>query len=590
MIDLHALASAIHLLTNSWQPWLVVVPGILIGLAVHAVPGLTTSMALAICLPLIPYMDFLQALIFMTAMYAGALFGVAIPAILLNVPGSAAAVGTTFDGFPMAQAGRHNEALGLALASSCAGQTVAYLLLLLLAQPIAAFAIRLGPPEILVVAIWGLTLIARLRGRHLARGLLSGVFGLLLGTVGLSVRGAARGTFGFDLLLDGIPLVPAIVGLFAAAELFNLVDRDYIVADLTHRRVDAGRILAGMRDTFRYPDDIAARRAAWHRHRHPARRSCHRQPAVVFRGEARRQGPERFGKGDPRGIIAAESANASSEGGSMATLLALGIPTGGATAVMLVAFSMHDITGGPAFMRDHADLVYAVILSSLAQVVVLAVVGFGFIFVAGTVVKIRLRVLVTVVLALAVVGSFALAQNLAGPLTLAAFAVIGWLMQRFDYPAAAVVVGLLLGRLTEGALLRTWQMSGGDPGFLLTRPIALVLLALLIGSVVALSEAVARESAEEEPFEMKRRTLLAGTAAALAASPASADAWPRRPFTIVVPFDVGGSADRLARGFAQVHAEISGPADDRRRSRRAPEASSAPTGFCDSPPTATPSC
>jgi hypothetical protein len=121
VIDLTALAAAVHLLGSSWQPWMVVLPGILIGLIVHAVPGLTTSMALAICLPLIPYMDFLQALIFMTAMYAGALFGVAIPAILLNVPGSAAAVGTTFDGFPMAQAGRHNEALGLALAASCAG-------------------------------------------------------------------------------------------------------------------------------------------------------------------------------------------------------------------------------------------------------------------------------------------------------------------------------------------------------------------------------------------------------------------------------------------------------------------------------------
>ena len=166
----------------------------------------------------------------------------------------------------------------------------------------------------------------------------------------------------------------------------------------------------------------------------------------------------------------------------MATLLALGIPTGGATAVMLVAFSMHNITGGPSFMRDHADIVYAVILSSLAQVVVLAVVGFAFTFVAGFVVKVRLRMLVPTVLALAVIGSFALARNIAGPITLAIFAVIGWLMQRFDYPVSAAVVGLLLGRLTEGALLRTYQMSGGQPDFLLTRPIALVMLLLLVGS------------------------------------------------------------------------------------------------------------
>ena len=484
MVDWDALAAALHLLGSSWQPWLVVLPGILIGLLVHAVPGLTTSMALAVCLPLIPYMDFLQALIFMTAMYAGALFGVAIPAILLNVPGSAAAVGTTFDGFPMAQQGRHNEALGLALGASCAGQAAAYLILLVLAQPIAAFAIRLGPPEMLVVALWGLTLIARLRGRHMARGLLAGVFGLLLGTVGLSVRGAARGTMGFDLLLDGIPLVPAIVGLFAAAELFNLVGRDYIVADLTRRRVEACRILAGVRDTFRHPGTLL--RGAILGTGIGVLPGGHAIANLLSYSEARRAAPdpERFGTGDPRGIVAAESANASSEGGSMATLLALGIPTGGATAVMLVAFSMHNITGGPAFMRDHADLVYAVILSSLAQAVILAVVGFGFIFVAGFVVKVRLRILVPLVLAMAVVGSFALSQNVAGPLTLATFAIVGWLMQRFDYPVAACVVGLLLGRLTEGALLRTYQMSGGELQFLLTRPIALVLLALLVLSVV----------------------------------------------------------------------------------------------------------
>ena len=380
MINLTALTEAVHLLGSSWQPWLVVVPGILIGLTVHAVPGLTTSMALAICLPVVPYMDFLQALIFMTAMYAGALFGVAIPAVLLNVPGSAAAVGTTFDGFPMAQAGRHNEALGLALAASCAGQAAAYLILLCLAEPIAAFAIKLGPPEMLVVSLWGLTLIARLRGRHLTRGLLAGVFGLLLGTVGLSARGAARGTFGIDLLLDGIPVVPAIVGLFAAAELFNLVGRDYVVDDLAHRRVSASRILIGMRDTLRYPGTLL--RGALLGTGLGLLPGGHAIANLLSYSEARRaaKDPERFGTGDPRGIIAAELANASSEGGSMATLLALGIPTGGATAVMLVAFSMHNITGGPAFMREHTDIVYAVILSSLAQVAILAVVGFGFIF------------------------------------------------------------------------------------------------------------------------------------------------------------------------------------------------------------------
>jgi putative tricarboxylic transport membrane protein len=151
--------------------------------------------------------------------------------------------------------------------------------------------------------------------------------------------------------------------------------------------------------------------------------------------------------------------------------------------VMLIAFDMHNITGGPQFMHDHKDVVYAVILSNLAQVVALAVLGFGFIFVASSIVKLRLRTIIPLVLSLAAIGSYALSQNSAGPITLFVFSVIGWLMQRFDYPVAATVVGLLLGRLTEGALLRTYQMSGGDPLFLLGRPIALGFLLLLILSL-----------------------------------------------------------------------------------------------------------
>ena len=479
MIDLGALADALHLLAGSWQPWLVVVPGLLIGLIFHAVPGLTTSMALAICLPVIPYMDFLPALVFMTAMYTGALFGVAIPAVLLNIPGSASAVATTFDGFPMAQAGRHGEALGYALASSIVGQALAYVILLVLVQPIAAVAIKLGPPEMLVMSVWGLTLIARLRGKHFARGLIAGLFGLLLGTVGLNSRGVMRGTMGFDALLDGIPVVPAIIGLFAAAELFNLTQSEFIVPDATLRKVSASQIIKGMRATFRYPGVLL--RGSLIGAAVGILPGGHAIANLLSYSETKRTSktPDSFGRGNPSGVIAAESANASSEGGAMATLLALGIPTGGATAVMLIAFDMHNITGGPQFMHDHKDLVYAVILSNLAQVAVL-----GFIFLASYVVTIRIRTLIPIVLALSVMGAYVLAGGMAGPVTLFVCAVLGWLMQRFDYPVAATVVGLLLGRMTEGALLRTYQMSGGDPTYILQRPIALGFIALLVLSLV----------------------------------------------------------------------------------------------------------
>ena len=484
MINLHALLSALHLLGSSWQVWMVVVPGILIGLLVHAVPGLTTAMALAICLPLIPYMSFLEALIFMTAMYAGTVFGVAIPAILLNIPGTASAVGTTFDGFPMARAGKHNEALGLALAASCFGQAVVYLLLLCLIGPIGSFSLKLGPPEMLMLSLWGVTLIGTLSGHNLSRGLFAGAFGLLLGTVGLSPRGIPRGTFGIPTLLDGVPIVPAIVGLFAVAELFNLATRDYIVEDTTQRRVRASRILAGMGEAFRHPGTML--RGALLGSGIGVIPGGHAIANLLSYSEARRSAkdPEKFGTGDPRGIVAAESANGSSEGGSMATLLALGIPTGGVTAVMLVAFGMKNITGGPSFMLSHLNLAYAVILSSIAQVGVLAIVGFAFVFVAGFVVKVRLRMLVPTVLALAVIGSYVITRNMTGPITMAVFALIGWVMNKLDYSTPAAVVGLLLGRDTEGNLLRTYQMSGGHMSFLLTRPIAIGMFLLLIGSIL----------------------------------------------------------------------------------------------------------
>ena len=186
MIDPNGFGAALHLLFHSWTPWLVLIPGMLIGLLFHAIPGLTISMAVAIFLPVTAYMDFLSALIFMTAIYTGGLFGCAIPAILLNIPGAASAVATTFDGFPMTQKGRQDEALGYALAASTFGQALGYVILLFLVDPIAAVAIKLGPPEMFVIAVWGLTLIAGLRGGSFTRGLLAGIFGLLIGTIGMS--------------------------------------------------------------------------------------------------------------------------------------------------------------------------------------------------------------------------------------------------------------------------------------------------------------------------------------------------------------------------------------------------------------------
>lgn len=485
MIDTIALGAAVDLLLGSWQPWLVVIPGILIGLIFGAIPGLSIPVAMAVFLPLTVYLDFMPAILFLTAIFTGGGFGAGIPSILMNIPGSASSVATAFDGYPMAQRGEHSLALGLALTASSVANAFGYVLLMLFVNSMADAVLKLGPMEMFLVAAWGLTLIAALGSQEFSKGLIAGLAGVLISAIGMSTSGDIRGTMGVVYLLDGVPVVPALIGLFAASELFRLIGQDYLVKNASQRRISVKDILAGVKLTFKYP-------------------------GIVFRGsfigvligmipgvgasvanlvsyssvKRHSKHPEAFGKGEPAGVIAAESANSSSEGGSMAILLALGLPGGAATAVMLGAFAMHNVTGGSRFMSENLDIVYAIILGNFVQVVLLFVIGLGFVFIASSIVRAPLNYLIPTVFVMAIIGAFTLTGNMAGPITVFVFSLLGWLMRRYEYPVAAMVIGLLLGKMAEGELIRSHQISGGDPAFLLSRPIALVILLLLVLSTV----------------------------------------------------------------------------------------------------------
>ncbi len=484
MIDVDALSGALGMLFSSAAPWLVVVPGILIGLVFGAIPGLQISMAMAIFLPVTLYLDFMQAMLFLTAIFTGGSFGGSIPAILMNIPGTSSAIATAFDGYPMSRNGEHNLALGVALGASCIGVIIGYSILFLLINPISQLVLRVGPAEMAAVILWGITLIGSLSSGSVLKGLISGLAGLLVGTIGYSEAGVTRGTFGSPYLLDGVPVIPAMIGMFAASELFRLVQQDYLVEDSAARQVDVRRILAGFRRAISKP---------W----------------IVLRGSligvfvgsvpgvgssvanllsymATRRGsdePGSFGKGNPAGVVASESANSTSEAGSMATLLALGIPGGGATAVMLAAFAMHNITGGPQFIREQTDVVYAIIIANFGQAFLLIGLGLIFIPLLANVVKVPMTYLVPSVLSMAVFGAFGLTGDLSGPLTVLVFSLVGWVFRRYGYSVPAAVVGILLGGMAEDAVVYSYQVSGGQWSYLLERPITLVILGLLAASL-----------------------------------------------------------------------------------------------------------
>ena len=481
MIDTAAVREALALLGSSADAWIYVIPGLLLGLIAGAIPGLSVVVALALALPLVQYMDFLPAVIFITSIFTGGGFGCAIPAILINVPGSSTAVGTTFDGYPMTRKGEASRALGIALSSSVVGTLVSYVILFFAVQSMATLVLKLGPSEMFLVAVWGLSLIAILSGKNILKGLLVGVLGMLLGTVGMNAMGTMRGTMGSVYLLAGISTVPAMMALFATPEMLALAGRRRIDSERNDQPLGISEILRGAVEPFRHP-------------------------AVLFRGaligtligavpgvgasianlvsyaETRRraESPDTFGKGDPRGVIASEAANSSSEGGGLATLLTLGIPGGAATAILLAAFSIHNITGGPRFVADNMDIVYALVFSNFAQAIALLVVGLMVIRIASLVVRVKIRFVVPSVFALTVIGSYAYSGNMSGPVTMLVFVPLAWALRRYRYPVPAAVVGLLLGGMVESQLVRTMQISNGDLSYFINRPISILLFAALM--------------------------------------------------------------------------------------------------------------
>lgn len=484
MFDLTAIIEGSQLLFSSIEPWLYVFPGIIIGLIFGAIPGLQISMAMAIFLPATLYMSFLEAMLFLTAIFTGGSFGGGIPAILMNIPGTSSAIATAFDGYPMSRRGEHNKALGIALGASCFGVFLGYLLLFMLIQPISGLVLKLGPSEMFFVILWGMTLIASLKGNYILKGLLSGMVGLLIGTVGFSELGVARGTMGHELLQDGVPVIPAMMGMFAASELFKLVNTRYLVVDESARRVSVREILAGAAYAFRYPKVmLRGSLIGVFIGAIPGVGSSVSNLLSYVETKRHDKDPDSYGQGNPKGIVAAESANSTSEAGSMATLLALGIPGGGATAVMLAAFAMHNITGGPQFIREQTDIVYAIIIANFGQVLLLSILGIIFIPILANVVKVPMVILIPSVLAMAVFGSFGLTGNMSGPLTVLIFSIVGWIFSRMNYSIPAAVIGILLGKMAESNLLHSYQISGGQFSYIFERPITLLIIGLLILSL-----------------------------------------------------------------------------------------------------------
>ncbi|OWY10317.1 C4-dicarboxylate ABC transporter permease [Thioclava sp. F34-6] len=451
--------------------------GVVLGTIIGALPGLSATMAVAVLVPFTFTMDPAAGLIALGAIYTGAIYGGAFAAILVNTPGTPSAIATTFDGFPMAKRGDGGLAISLATISSVVGGMVGALALLVLAPPLAKVALAFGPTEYFWLAMFGLTLIAALSVGNTVKGLIGACLGLVLSMIGVAVVGGdVRYTMGMQRFLAGIDLTSAIIGLYCVPVILDLVAN----ADPHLKPSETG----GLR--FREGTRIALKRKF-----NVIRSSVIGTVIGVLPGaggsiaglvsysEARRtsENPESFGKGNPDGVIATESANNATVGGGFIPTLVLGIPGTPPDAIILGALLVQGIKIGPTLFTTDGNIVYTFIWGLLIATLLMLPVGLLIgRYAYSTIVKVPKAVLAPTVALLTIIGSFAIHSNVDDAQLMVGLGILSWILNRYGFQPSPIVLGLVLGSIAEQGFVQTYLIgnaSGRMTEMFFMRPISI---------------------------------------------------------------------------------------------------------------------
>ncbi len=487
MLNTEALLDGVLLLLN-WKIYVFILLGVIYGIVMGSIPGISALLSIGLILPFTMYMEPIEAIVLLSAIYTSAVYGGGITAVLFNMPGAPGAVASTLDGYPLTRDGRANYALGIGLASSFVGLMVSYIAIFFFMRPIGVFVLKLGPPEMLMIVVIALTIIGLVGGNFL-KSLAGGCFGLLLGTIGAGPLGMARGTFGLFELYEGIPVIPTVIGLFAVSELLFMV-REKSLVKITEEEKNANKkspreflmeILSGFTEVWK-DKAIAIKSSVIGLVVGLLPGAGSSIAALVSYSQTQQsvKDSSKFGKGDPRGVVAAESANNASEAGAMATTLAFGIPGGGAAAVLMAAFLMHGMFPGPYLVRDSMDFVYAFVISNFIQGIFLIFVGIVFIYYVARVVHVPVRILIPAIFIIITIGTFSLRRTMVDPFFTLIFGILGYVLRKLEYPVVSVVLGIFLGSMVESQLIRTYRLFSGRWHLLFARPLFLALFLVVI--------------------------------------------------------------------------------------------------------------
>lgn len=462
----------------------LILVGVLVGFVFGATPGLTATMGVALFIPLTFPLSPDVAISMMIALYCGSMAGGAIPAILINIPGTPSAVVTTIDGYPMTRNGRAVEAYGWALVASVVGGLIAWVALITLAPALARLALKLGAAEYAAVAFLGLAIISSVVSAPLVKGVLATIIGIGLSVVGFDqITGEGRWTFDSLQLTRGIGIMPALIGLLVIPELMMAMFQ-------RETSVEAPKSLKGM-----FPGFAAFMRQGVNMVRSsvigvatgivPALGGS--VGALIAYDQTKRFSKHRanFGKGEPEGVVASESANNGVTGGALIPLLTLGIPGDTVTAMLLGGLTIHGVQPGPRLFETSGDIVWnilaSVLLANLA-IIIIGAIGFRLFI---KVLDVPRHLLAPALFVLAVVGTYSLSNSWFDVVIMLGLGVFGFIATLAAIPVYPMVIGVILGPLLETETRRALVISGGEWTTFLTRPVSAVLVALALAILIA---------------------------------------------------------------------------------------------------------
>lgn len=461
---------------------LMMLIGLALGVFFGALPGLSATTGMALLLPITFGLPLEGSLLMLGAVYAGALYGGNISAILLGIPGTAAALPTTFDGFPMTRQGRSKEALLYGLYASAFGGLVSAFILLFLTPVIGKFALKFGAPEILALALWGLSTVSGVTGKNVLKGLIVAVIGLIVSSIGTSpVGGYNRFVFGVPHLLAGLGLVPLVLGTMALPRVFEVFDQ--------MKKQDEYFLKSNVRKWFLKPVELIQYWVTFVKSAiigaiigiAPAAGPS--IASIMSYNESKRssKNPESYGKGNPEGVVASETANSASVGGDLVLTLSVGVPGSAACAVMLGALIMKGIQPGPLLLKNSPVSAYTFFMGFIIVNLLIFLVGHLYVQMGSYILKTPLGVLGPAISVICSIGAYTDTNDLFGVQVMIIAGVIAYLLIKLDFPIAPFLLAIILGPLIEANFWTAYYMTGGDLWSFFKRPVfdAILILSVL---------------------------------------------------------------------------------------------------------------